>query len=104
MLGLMKDEVKTYLSSNFLCETELPDCFEKLVYSLDVLNGFKSSRIFNRKLTLKTCVLVMLLHNIDQTKIHAMVLDYRLLDLEDMSLKPESHLIDFLTRLLIYLI
>nr|KAJ0200517.1 hypothetical protein LSAT_V11C600318980 [Lactuca sativa] len=68
MLGLMKDEGKTYLSSDSLCETELADCFEESVYSSDVLNAFKAFGILNHKLTLKTGVPVMLLRNIDQTK------------------------------------
>nr|KAJ0206990.1 hypothetical protein LSAT_V11C500262950 [Lactuca sativa] len=54
MLELMKDEGKTYLSSDSLCETESADCFEESVYSSDVLNAFKASRILNHKLTLKT--------------------------------------------------
>ncbi|XP_023741901.2 uncharacterized protein LOC111889982 [Lactuca sativa] len=68
MLGLMKDEGKTYLSSDSLCETESADCFEESFYSSDVLNAFKASGIPNHKLTLKTGVPVMLLRNIDQTK------------------------------------
>nr|KAJ0185967.1 hypothetical protein LSAT_V11C900480540 [Lactuca sativa] len=32
-LGLMKDEGKMYLSSNFVCETESADCFEESTYS-----------------------------------------------------------------------
>ncbi|KAL7604616.1 hypothetical protein Lser_V15G16322 [Lactuca serriola] len=68
MLGLMKDEGKTCLSSDSLCKTESADCFEELVYSLDVLNAFKAFGIPNHKLTLKTGVPVMLLRNIDQNK------------------------------------
>ncbi|KAL7610476.1 hypothetical protein Lser_V15G14150 [Lactuca serriola] len=68
ILGFMKDEGKTYISSNFLFEIELPDFFEESIYSSVVLNGFKASRISNHKLTLKIGVPVMLLCNIDQTK------------------------------------
>ncbi|KAL7616464.1 hypothetical protein Lser_V15G00051 [Lactuca serriola] len=68
MLALMKDERKTYLSLDSLCETKSTDCFEESVYSPDVLNAFKASGIPNHKLTLKTGVPVMLLRNIDQTK------------------------------------
>ena len=68
ILGLMKDEGKTYMSSNSLCEIELPDFFEESIYSSVVLNDFKASRISNHKLTLKIGVPVMLLRNIDQTK------------------------------------
>ena len=53
MLELMKDEGKTYLSSDSLCETEAEDSFEESVYSADVLNAFKASRIPNNKLILK---------------------------------------------------
>ncbi|KAL7600854.1 hypothetical protein Lser_V15G25092 [Lactuca serriola] len=68
ILGLMKDEGKTYMSSNSLCEIELPDFFEESIYSSVVLNDFKASRISNHKLTLKIGVPVMLLRNIEQTK------------------------------------
>ena len=56
------------MSSNSLCETEVPNFFEEAIYSSAVLNGFKASRISNHKLTLKIGVPVMLLRNIDQTK------------------------------------
>ena len=68
ILGLMKDEGKTYMSSNSLCEIKLPDFFEESIYFSVVLNGFKASRISNHKLTLKIGVPVMLLRNIEQTK------------------------------------
>ncbi|KAL7603488.1 hypothetical protein Lser_V15G15001 [Lactuca serriola] len=68
ILRLMKDEGKTYMSSNSLCEIELPDFFEESIYSSVVLNDFKASRISNHKLTLKIGVPVMLLRNIEQTK------------------------------------
>ncbi|XP_023743140.1 uncharacterized protein LOC111891310 [Lactuca sativa] len=68
MLELMKDEGKTYLSSDSLCETKTGDSFEKLVYSPYVLNAFKASGIPNHKLILKKGVPVMLLRNIDQTR------------------------------------
>ncbi|XP_023746999.1 uncharacterized protein LOC111895130 [Lactuca sativa] len=68
ILGFMKDEGKTYISSNFLFEIELPDFFEESIYSSVVLNGLKASRISNHKLTLKIGVPVMLLRNIEQTK------------------------------------
>nr|XP_043639304.1 ATP-dependent DNA helicase PIF1-like [Erigeron canadensis] len=68
MLGLMKEEGKTYLSSASLCETESPDDFKESFYAPDVLNGFKASGIPNHKLTLKVGVPVMLLRNIDQRK------------------------------------
>ena len=83
ILGLMKDEGKTYMSSNSLCEIKLPDFFEESIYSSVVLNGFKASRISNHKLTLKIGVPVMLLRNIDQAKVLCNGTDYRLLDLED---------------------
>nr|KAJ0191504.1 hypothetical protein LSAT_V11C800409490 [Lactuca sativa] len=68
MLELMKDEGKTYLNLDSLCEIEAHDSFEESTYSPDVLNGFKASGIPNHKLILKKGVSVMLLHNIDQTK------------------------------------
>ena len=56
MLELMKDEGKTYMSSNSLRETEAQDSFEESVYSLDVLNCFKDFGIPNNKLyTKKMC-------------------------------------------------
>nr|KAJ0201681.1 hypothetical protein LSAT_V11C600314660 [Lactuca sativa] len=86
ILGLMKDEGKTYMSSNCLRDTKL----------LVVLNGFQASRISNHKLPLKIGVLVILLCNIDQTKGLCN-------GLEETSLKPESNMLDSLSRLLIYL-
>ncbi|XP_052623620.1 uncharacterized protein LOC128128909 [Lactuca sativa] len=68
MLELMKDEGKTYLSSDSLCKTETEDSFEESVYSPDVLNAFKASGIPNHKFILKKGVSVMLLRNIDQTR------------------------------------
>ncbi|XP_023729982.1 uncharacterized protein LOC111877706 [Lactuca sativa] len=68
MLELMKDEGKTYMSSDSLCEIEAEDSFEELVYFLDVLNAFKASGIPNHKLILKKCVPIMLLRNIGQTR------------------------------------
>ncbi|XP_023745059.1 uncharacterized protein LOC111893225 [Lactuca sativa] len=68
ILELMKNEGKTYLSSDSLCETETEDSFEESVYFLDALNAFKASEIPNHKLILKKGVLVMLLCNIDQTR------------------------------------
>ncbi|XP_023760008.1 uncharacterized protein LOC111908409 [Lactuca sativa] len=68
MFELMKDEGKTYMSLDSLCETEVEDSLEELVYSPDVLNAFKASGIHNHKLILKKGVLVMLLRNIDQTR------------------------------------
>ncbi|CAI9280672.1 unnamed protein product [Lactuca saligna] len=53
MLELMKDEGKTYLSLDSLCETKTEDSFEESVYSPDVLNAFKASGIPNHKLLLK---------------------------------------------------
>nr|KAJ0185124.1 hypothetical protein LSAT_V11C900474040 [Lactuca sativa] len=64
ILGLMKDERKTYMSSNSL----FTRFFEESIYSSVVLNGFKASRISNHELTLKIGVTVMLLRNIEQTK------------------------------------
>nr|KAJ0204322.1 hypothetical protein LSAT_V11C500292160 [Lactuca sativa] len=69
MLGLMKDEGKTYLSSDSLCEIESTDCFEESVYSPDVLNAFKAYGIPNHKLTLKTSVPFMLLRLCNGTRL-----------------------------------
>ncbi|XP_023743976.1 uncharacterized protein LOC111892140 [Lactuca sativa] len=68
MLELMKNEGKTYMSLDSLCETETEDSLEESVYSPDVLNAFKASEIPNHKLILKKGVSVMLLRNIDQTR------------------------------------
>nr|KAJ0208758.1 hypothetical protein LSAT_V11C400192250 [Lactuca sativa] len=79
----------------------IPILFEETIYSSVVLNGFKTSRISNHKLTLKIGVPVMLLRNIDQT--NGLCNGTILLDLEDTSLKPESYMLDSSTRIHIYI-
>nr|KAJ0200607.1 hypothetical protein LSAT_V11C600308030 [Lactuca sativa] len=77
MLELMKDEGKTYLSSDSLCETETEDSFEESIYSPGVLNAYNTSGIPNHKLILKkvfrSCCFVISTKPDD----YAMVLDYK---------------------------
>ncbi|KAI3507904.1 hypothetical protein L1887_22900 [Cichorium endivia] len=67
LLSLFPGEEKEYLSSDSLCQSEfLQDSFNEALYSPDVLNGLKVSRLPNHKLNLKVGIPAMLLRNIDQ--------------------------------------
>lgn len=59
--------IKTYLSSDKLCNFEQYSSLTGVLYSLDVLNPIKLSGIPNHGLNLKVCASVMLLHNLDQS-------------------------------------
>ena len=77
MFKLMKDEGKMYQSSDSLCETEAPNSFEELIYSPNVLNGFKASEIPNHKLILKKVFQLCYFVRSTKPNDYAMVLDYR---------------------------
>nr|KAJ0184840.1 hypothetical protein LSAT_V11C900483170 [Lactuca sativa] len=65
------------ISSDSLCETEAPNSFEELIYSPNVLNGFKASEIPNHKLILKKVFQLCYFVRSTKPNDYAMVLDYR---------------------------
>ncbi|XP_076936475.1 uncharacterized protein LOC143603607 [Bidens hawaiensis] len=67
LLSMFPGEEKEYLSSDSICPDEnVRDTLQENMYSPDVLNGLKLSRMSNHKLVLKVGVPIMLLRNVYQ--------------------------------------
>ncbi|XP_076940589.1 uncharacterized protein LOC143609836 [Bidens hawaiensis] len=74
LLSMFLGEEKEYLSSDSICPDEnVRDTLKENMYSPNVLNGLKSSRMSNHKLVLKVGVRIMLLRNVYQKNEYALI-------------------------------
>ncbi|KAL8161208.1 hypothetical protein V2J09_012697 [Rumex salicifolius] len=67
VLSLLPGDEKVYLSSDSICKTDEGGFVNESVYSVDFLNGIRSSGVPNHVLKLKVGVPIMILRNIDQS-------------------------------------
>ncbi|XP_071738911.1 ATP-dependent DNA helicase PIF1-like [Rutidosis leptorrhynchoides] len=69
VLSNIDGDEKVYYSSDSLCPDEDDDLFAQQLYSPEILNELKVPGVPNHKLALKVGVPIMLLRNIDQSKV-----------------------------------
>ncbi|CAH9087822.1 unnamed protein product [Cuscuta europaea] len=65
MVSKDQSDVRTYLSSDGICQSESDDQLLSELHTPEFLNGFKCSGVPNHELKLKVGVPVMLMRNID---------------------------------------